>query len=118
VASKPAQVGMFCPKCKAEYREGFTRCADCDVALVDRLPLEFPDKIRPNIQLVAVRTFVNAFDAIFAKNVLDGAGIDSEIRGYQAGKYIGFPGGIELLVRGEDAAAADEVLNSEAKDAG
>ena len=29
---------MFCPVCKAEYREGFTRCADCDVALVRDLP--------------------------------------------------------------------------------
>jgi hypothetical protein len=24
---------MFCPECKAEYREGFARCADCGVAL-------------------------------------------------------------------------------------
>jgi len=29
---------MFCPNCKAEYREGFTRCADCDVGLVHELP--------------------------------------------------------------------------------
>jgi hypothetical protein len=29
---------MFCPQCKAEYRQGFTRCADCDVALVSQLP--------------------------------------------------------------------------------
>jgi hypothetical protein len=28
---------MFCPLCKAEYRPGFTRCADCRVALVDAL---------------------------------------------------------------------------------
>jgi hypothetical protein len=28
---------MFCPKCKAEYIRGVTRCSDCDVALVDRL---------------------------------------------------------------------------------
>jgi len=28
---------MFCPKCKAEYRRGFTHCADCDVDLVDTL---------------------------------------------------------------------------------
>ena len=26
---------MICPKCKTEYREGFYRCADCDVALVE-----------------------------------------------------------------------------------
>jgi hypothetical protein len=24
---------MICPECKAEYREGFTRCTDCDVKL-------------------------------------------------------------------------------------
>ncbi len=26
---------MYCPQCKAEYRQGFTRCSDCDVGLVD-----------------------------------------------------------------------------------
>jgi len=25
---------MFCPECEAEYREGFTECSDCGVALV------------------------------------------------------------------------------------
>jgi len=29
---------MFCPSCQGEYRAGFTRCADCDVALVEALP--------------------------------------------------------------------------------
>jgi hypothetical protein len=29
---------MFCPQCKAEYRPGFTRCADCDVELVNDPP--------------------------------------------------------------------------------
>jgi hypothetical protein len=28
---------MFCPNCTAEYRPGFGRCSDCDVALVQRL---------------------------------------------------------------------------------
>lgn len=31
---------MFCPLCKAEYREGFHRCAECDVDLVDSLVKE------------------------------------------------------------------------------
>src|SRR6267143_2079400 len=30
---------MICPLCKAEYRQGFTRCADCDVDLVELLPV-------------------------------------------------------------------------------
>ena len=28
---------MFCPLCQAEYREGFTECSDCGVALVETL---------------------------------------------------------------------------------
>jgi hypothetical protein len=29
---------MICPKCRAEYRQGFTSCADCHVFLVTHLP--------------------------------------------------------------------------------
>ncbi|MGB9245528.1 MAG: hypothetical protein WCC03_19425 [Candidatus Acidiferrales bacterium] len=29
---------MFCPVCKSEYREGFTKCSDCGAALVKSLP--------------------------------------------------------------------------------
>lgn len=31
---------MVCPECRAEYRPGFSRCADCDVDLVQELPVE------------------------------------------------------------------------------
>ena len=30
---------MFCPVCRLEYRQGFTKCSDCNVELVDNLPL-------------------------------------------------------------------------------
>jgi len=36
---------MFCPQCKAEYRQGFTHCVDCDVDLVYEL-----DPSRPAAQ--------------------------------------------------------------------
>jgi hypothetical protein len=29
---------MFCPNCKAEYRDGFTSCADCRVDLAPERP--------------------------------------------------------------------------------
>ncbi len=29
---------MWCPKCKSEYRPGFTVCADCGTPLVEQLP--------------------------------------------------------------------------------
>ena len=28
---------MYCPRCRTEYREGFGRCTDCDVTLVNQL---------------------------------------------------------------------------------
>lgn len=33
---------MYCPKCRTEYRPGFTRCSDCFVDLVHELPAEEP----------------------------------------------------------------------------
>lgn len=34
---------MFCPQCRSEYREGFTRCESCDAPLVAALPPEAGD---------------------------------------------------------------------------
>jgi hypothetical protein len=31
---------MFCPSCRAEFREGFTECSDCGETLVAELPPE------------------------------------------------------------------------------
>ncbi|HEX7191257.1 MAG TPA: hypothetical protein VF381_06765 [Thermoanaerobaculia bacterium] len=39
---------MFCPQCETEYREGITRCADCDVALVNELaPSAYDEALTP-----------------------------------------------------------------------
>jgi hypothetical protein len=46
---------MYCPQCEAEYRAGFTRCADCDVDLVANLPVkQHPDDFVP---ITAIRDF-------------------------------------------------------------
>lgn len=39
---------MFCPECKCEYREGFTRCSTCDVDLVESLDLRGGDDVVGN----------------------------------------------------------------------
>ncbi len=31
---------MFCPRCKAEYRPGFSQCTDCELDLVEHLPVK------------------------------------------------------------------------------
>ena len=51
---------MFCPVCKVEYRSGFSRCADCDVDLVEELSPSPPEK---NADIsVAHRTPQNSFE--------------------------------------------------------
>jgi hypothetical protein len=36
---------MFCPQCRAEYRPGFARCADCQIDLVEQFsPLSPQDR--------------------------------------------------------------------------
>jgi hypothetical protein len=39
---------MFCPQCLVEYRPGFTHCSDCDVDLVEQLPLASTDSFGGN----------------------------------------------------------------------
>ena len=67
--------------------------------------------------LVAVRTFLNKFDAEIAKSALDAANIDSMIKADDAGGTR--PGmwmsGVELLVRAEDAKRAAEILDTTAR---
>jgi hypothetical protein len=36
----------FCPKCKYEYRVGINICPDCEVYLVDQLPVEVTAEVK------------------------------------------------------------------------
>ena len=69
---------MFCPKCGAEYREGFYECADCHVQLVWELPLE-PEK-KP-VELVTVASVENAVHLALVKSILEEAGIPFFVKG-------------------------------------
>jgi hypothetical protein len=68
---------MFCPECRAEYRPGFTRCSDCDVALVERLDDRDVHSNSPELsdkpELLWTGTDVQMHGAIV--DALEGAGI-------------------------------------------
>jgi hypothetical protein len=49
---------MFCPNCKAEYREGILRCSECDVDLVFELPAE-PDQTLEYVDWVKLISFAD-----------------------------------------------------------
>lgn len=69
---------MFCPVCKCEYRQGFTMCADCDVALVAELPAEpVPATTLPDegSNLVPVFETSRQDEIVFLKAALEAEGI-------------------------------------------
>ena len=65
--------------------------------------------------LVVIRTFLNTVDAELARGALESAGIDSMIRADDCGGLRPhlWMGGVEVLVRNEDAARAEEVLGTD-----
>lgn len=67
---------MYCPKCKAEYRDGFFECADCHVPLVASLPPETPEPIRDEpvpeyVDLEEVMTSFDIGEISMARSLLD-----------------------------------------------
>ena len=111
---------MFCPQCKAEYRSGFVKCSDCDIALVDELPENRrTGKARAeldDVELVVVRTYSTVVDAELAKTALESVGIDSMVRSDNEGSQspgLTFSRGAELLVRQDDVEAAEDILGVE-----
>ena len=104
---------MFCPRCKAEYRVGFTRCNECDVSLVYRLPVPTAYISDTEPELVVVRTYNNKLDADVARMTLEAAGIESMLRSEGVSVIQSFPIAreIELLVTTEDAFDADQILS-------
>jgi len=69
---------VFCPNCRAEYRPGFTECADCGVPLVHELPQEqrgdkglFSPDLDPDADLVPVYSTYSSTDVMLVKSLLD-----------------------------------------------
>ena len=111
---------MVCPRCGAEYRPGFNRCSDCDIELVNHLPPDHssgrPSPEIDNAELVVLRKYPTVIDAELAKSALESVGIDSMVRSDNEGGQspaLAFNRGVELLVRTNDAQAANDVLGVE-----
>jgi hypothetical protein len=70
-------------------------------------------------ELVVLRTFSTIIEADLAKSALDSVGIHAMVRSDNEGGQspgLAFTRGVELLVRAEDAAAANDMLDSEGLD--
>lgn len=69
---------MFCPQCGAEYREGYSECADCGVPLVES-PVPPAD-----VELVSVFRTADAGLLPVIKSVLASADIPFMVQGDEA----------------------------------
>ena len=98
---------MFCPKCKAEYRQGFEKCDDCDVALVAELP---PEPETEYVDYEEVLTTFNSAEIALMKSLLDSEEIPYFFHGEAFGQMTGLAVPAKLMVKKEHVETARELL--------
>ena len=64
-----------------------------------------------------IRTYQNAIEADLAKSALEAAGIPSALSDSVSRQYVSLALPLQLLVRAEDAADANQILDVDASDA-
>ena len=66
---------MYCPQCRAEYRDGFYRCSDCQIPLVNELPPAEPHELN-DLNVVTVLETEDSVALQLAQAALEEAGIE------------------------------------------
>ena len=103
---------MFCPMCRAEYKEGVKECGQCEVSLVAVLP-EKPKPIHEpekDLELVnIVRTFIPQ-DIAIIESILNDAGIEYYIQGKEGMVVYPLVDPGNVMVVKEQAEEARELL--------
>lgn len=105
---------MFCPKCKLEYREGFSECSDCQVPLVrnlDGAPATISEYENPEtVELLWTGTDPIASNAIM--EVLEGAKISYHKSSREVGPLPGLSKPVyAILIHARDLAIARTALD-------
>lgn len=100
---------MFCPKCRAEYREGFSVCSDCEIDLVEVLPEEEGPKF---IDFKEVLATYNPGDVALLKSLLESEGIQYFFKGedFMCGRPIADPA--RLMIRVDQVEEATQLLKN------
>lgn len=98
---------MFCPKCRAEYRDGFNICSDCNVELIDELPpLPEPEFV----DFDEILGTYNPADVVFLKSLLESEGIQYFFKGEHFMYMRPLADPVRLMVRKDQVEDAIELV--------
>lgn len=99
---------MFCPQCKAEYKPQYTRCATCDVDLVDALPQDPEPTFVPYEEILGTH---NPADIALIRSFLDAEGLTYYFHGEHFIYMRPMADPARLMVRSDQAETARELLS-------
>mgnify|MGYP002539646161 CR=1 FL=1 len=107
---------MICPKCHAEYREGFTHCPECDCDLVTKDQLSPEPEPRPHEEPCRLCEAVDEFEAeiIIAKLRSEGIYAFKQFRGSDSYNRILLGRtilGVDIYVAQSQLRAAQEIMD-------
>jgi hypothetical protein len=100
---------MYCPKCGSEYREGFSKCADCGADLVSGQPPKTEDDVR-YVEMVEVFSTYNPGDIAVIKSVLDGEDNHYYFQGENTNLMVGGGSYARLLVAEDQVDRVRDIL--------
>ena len=98
---------MFCPKCRTEYREGFSVRADCDSDLVDEL---LPEEVPKFTEYVEIMGTYNPADVALIKSILDAENITYYFNAEHFMNVEPLAEQVRLMVKKDEAEKAKEIL--------
>jgi hypothetical protein len=109
---------MYCPRCRQEFREDATTCAECGVALVAEPPAVERDEAEW-VDFVTVLSTGDESEIRVAQSLLEAEGITCFANGERIQGVLGYGlaarlalGPVELQVCTEDEEAARELLSA------
>lgn len=98
---------MFCPKCKSEYRSGYTICGKCEIPLVHELPPEPASEYVEYEQILATHS---PSDIALLKSIIDAEEITYFFQGEYVAPYVYHALPIRLMVKKDQVAKDREIL--------